>query len=1089
MSIKIFTSQYIQPFITILKVIVFIPYLITLSAQAGTLTTVAGTGTAGYFGDTGLATSAKLQYPMGIAIDGSGNLYVADQSNCRIRKITASTGIITTVAGSATCGYSGDGGSATSAQLNYPKDVDVDNSGNLYIADTFNKRVRKVDTSGNISSIATSSNVDQLEGIAVNSAGTKVYVADTPLNRVREWNGTTWTTIAGDGTAGFSGDGGPATSAKLDHPRGVVVDSSGNVYISDFGNKRIRKVDTSGNINTIAGTGAAGWSGDGFAATSANIDGTRGLFIDSSGNLYLSAYSTNHIRKITPAGIISTLAGNYTAGSGADNGEATTTSIYGPGDVVLDAAGNIYFPENGCCKVRKVAPSFPEIDIKNNSTLTSIPDGSTAATALDTDFGNVNVSSILTKAFTIYNTGSAALTLSGTPIVAISGTHASDFSVTIQPTSPVAATTGTTSFTLQFTPGAAGLRTATVSIANDDSDENPYNFDIQGTGVVVNTAPTVTSSTFTVSSSASVGTTVGTVTATDAESNINTTGGYAITSGNTGSVFAIDNAGQITVAAALTATTYTLGITVTDTGGLTGTGTITVTVSAAYVPPPTTPTTGGTSTPSYSVITQVAGTGTGSISEINVPVTTGQTAKVELTANPAAGSKFIGWSNSFAPECVGTSPTVTVTVNAIKTCIATFEIIKQSGFRSSIMDTGALDFGNIPIAINRSFTISENGNIDLIVSNPTLSGDNATDFKIITPQFPLTIPDGAPAQIITVQCKPSSEGTRTAKLQFTTNDPQNPTVQYALNCNATSLDIGGAISVPTAKYSSLPVVNQAIMFGSAPLGQSLNSSIVISELGNAPLEVTFKDLIGPHRNDFKIISGLPATIADGGAGQNVQVQCTPSDTGVRVAILQLATNDVYQTLAGYTLVCSGESPNAPTYTLTLNTTGNGTINNCGVQCSQIHAANSSLTLQTSPANGWQFHEWTGDCASNGQIEMTHDKTCTATFEQMGSTVVPPTPTQPTDLTVVPGTGTVVAPTQNGIVATIMNNSGQTATNTTILETGSLAGGTLAGMTTNNGLIANVTIASNATVSGGKISGFNNNLGLLQDITLSSFSEI
>lgn len=244
-----------------------------------------------------------------------------------------------------------------------------------------------------------------------------------------------------------------------------------------------------------------------------------------------------------------------------------------------------------------------------------------------------------------------------------------------------------------------------------------------------------------------------------------------------------------------------------------------ITASATTQACSTTTTTSPTSPPSYTVIKKVDGDGVGSISETNIPVTTGQTAKIQLTAIPATGSKFIGWSNSFAPECVGSSPDVTVSVNAIKTCIATFEIIKQSGFRSSIMDTGALDFGNIPIAINRSFTISENGNIDLIISNPTLSGDNASDFKIITPQFPLTIPDGAPAQIITAQCKPSSEGTRTARLQFTTNDPQNPTVQYALNCNATSLDIGGAISVPTAKYSSLPVVNQAIMFGSALIGQ------------------------------------------------------------------------------------------------------------------------------------------------------------------------------------------------------------------------------------------------------------------------------
>lgn len=396
------------------SIFLLFPYL----TYAGTLTTIAGTGTATYSGDLGLATSAALKYPMGIAIDSSGNLYIADKTNCRIRKITASAGtitstsIITTVAGDGTCAFGGDGGAATSAQLSIPFDVAVDSSGNLYIADSGNQRIRKVDTSGNISTIATSADVGVVEGIAVNSTGTKVYVADTQNNRVREWNGTTWTTIAGTGTAGFSGDTGAATSAELNQPRGVVVDSSGNVYISDNGNKRIRKVDTSGNISTFAGNGGAGWNGDGGVATAAKIDGTRGLFIDGSGNLYFAAYNTNQIRKVTPGGIISTLAGNGTAGAGGNNVEATTTSLDGPGGVVLDTAGNIYFPENGCCKVRKVGPSFPEINIKNNSTLTPIPDGSTAATSLDTDFGNENVStSSLTKSFTIYNTGSAALTL------------------------------------------------------------------------------------------------------------------------------------------------------------------------------------------------------------------------------------------------------------------------------------------------------------------------------------------------------------------------------------------------------------------------------------------------------------------------------------------------------------------------------------------------------------------------------------------------------------------------------------------------------------------------------------------------------
>jgi sugar lactone lactonase YvrE len=220
-----------------------------------TITTIAGTGGYGGSGDGGPATSAQLWDPRGVAVDSDGNIYIADPGNYRIRKVDSS-GNITTFAGNGTPGYSGDGESATSAQLNNPNGIAVDSLGNIYIADQYNYRIRKVDSDGKI------------------------------------------TTIAGNGTPGYSGDGGPATSAQLYNPSGVAVDSDGNIYIADNNNYRVRKVDSSGKITTFAGTGTAGYSGDGGPATLAQLNWPYGVAVDSVGNIYIADRSNNRIRKV-----------------------------------------------------------------------------------------------------------------------------------------------------------------------------------------------------------------------------------------------------------------------------------------------------------------------------------------------------------------------------------------------------------------------------------------------------------------------------------------------------------------------------------------------------------------------------------------------------------------------------------------------------------------------------------------------------------------------------------------------------------------------------------------------------------------------
>jgi len=269
-------------------------------STSGTISTIAGTGTPGFSGDGGAATAAQLNFPFGLAIDATGNIYVADMFNNRVRKISTG-GIITTVAGSATSGSGGDGGAATSAQLNQPEGLAVDGSGNLYIADVNNNKIRKVTTGGIIS------------------------------------------TYAGTGIYGSTGDGGPATSATLSSPATVSFDGSGNLYIMD-GNTKVRKVTLGGTISTVAGNGTQGFSGDNGPATSAELQGAFGTLVDASGNLLICDESNQRIRKVTPGGTITTFAGNGGNYIG-NNGPATSAVLTLPDAVYTDHAGNIYFPD------------------------------------------------------------------------------------------------------------------------------------------------------------------------------------------------------------------------------------------------------------------------------------------------------------------------------------------------------------------------------------------------------------------------------------------------------------------------------------------------------------------------------------------------------------------------------------------------------------------------------------------------------------------------------------------------------------------------------------------------------------------------
>ncbi|TMB73578.1 MAG: hypothetical protein E6J52_11405, partial [Chloroflexi bacterium] len=336
-------------------------------SPGGTISTYAGSGSRGFSGDGGPAAAAQLNNPVGMALDPAGNLYIADNANNRIRKVT-SGGTISTYAGSGSFGFSGDGGPATDAQLGVPVGVALDPAGNLYIADHDNGRIRKVTSGGTISTYAgsgsrglsgdggpaTAAQLYSPHGVALDTAG-NLYIADS--NRIRKVTpGGTISTYAGTGTGPFSGDGGPATAAQLSSPAGVALDLTGNLYIADDGNYRIRKVTPGGTISTYAGGGSSNFSGDGGPATAAQLNVPVGVALDPAGNLYIADQGNSRIRKVTPGGTISTYAGTDTPGFSGDGGPATAAQLNVPVGVAVDPAGNLYIADSGSSRIRKVGP-------------------------------------------------------------------------------------------------------------------------------------------------------------------------------------------------------------------------------------------------------------------------------------------------------------------------------------------------------------------------------------------------------------------------------------------------------------------------------------------------------------------------------------------------------------------------------------------------------------------------------------------------------------------------------------------------------------------------------------------------------------
>ncbi|GAB3625896.1 Serine/threonine-protein kinase PknD [Pandoraea terrae] len=989
---------------------------------AGKLSVVAGNGTPGFSGDGAAATSAQLAYPIGVAVDAGGNVYIADFNNSRIRRVDTS-GTITTMAGNGTYGFSGDGGAATSALLAYPTGVAADAAGNVYIADQNNQRIRKVDTSGTITTIAgngtygfsgdggaaTSAQLDSPAGVAADAAG-NVYIADNSNSRIRKVDTSgTITTIAGNGTPSFSGDGGAATSAELSFPFGVAVDAAGNVYIAAFGNQRIRKVDTSGTITTIAGNGTVGFSGDGGAASSAQLTNPTGVAVDAAGNVYVADRDNQRVRKVDTSGTITTIAGNGTLTFGGDGGPATSAQLLSPDGVVVDSAGSVYISDKGNARIRRVDIAGTITTVAGSGVPGFSGDGGLATAAqlnspggisvdpsgnvYDADQSNNRVRRI-TSALTSTTVQSSAnpatigqsVTLlaqikdfgTGTPSGSVQfsdGTTALATSA-VGPCNPALAQTTCASFTT--TGLAAGSHNISALYSGD------LNFEMSGsTPLVVQVVLASQTISFGAAPSVVVGGT-GTLSATATSGlpvSFSTTSSTCSVSGTTVTGLAAgpcavtaNQAGNANYSAAPPATqTITISVatglspsTLTFASQLVGTTSATQTVTltnagTAALSVGTITTTANFTHPSRTCGTTLAAGGTCTVSVAFAPRATGN-----LT-----GTLTVGTNGTVALSGIGIAPSASITP-------ATYAFANQQ-----VGTTSAV----------QSFVYSNTGPVPITVSTVALGGAAPSSYAIASNACTgVTLAVGAACDV-GVTFTPHSAGNLAAKLSVTDTT-------------------GGAAKV-AASLSGVGVAPTASLTGNATFGnQQVGTTSAVQTFkyqntGIAPITVSSVGLSGTTAASYAIATNdCTSTTLAASASCNIGVTFTPSARGNQTATL--AVTDAAGGASTKHLSLSGTGV-APRISLGSQTFNYGTVSTATAATFSLTNSGSAPLVITTLAltTGTQFKVTGGTCAVGANVNNGSSCTVIVTFTPNGTTSF-------TDTLTVAGTGIGIgAPTYTG----------------------------------------------------------------------------
>jgi sugar lactone lactonase YvrE len=816
------------------------------------ITTIVGNGTFGFNGDGAAGTSTELTNPAGLYVDSAtGNVWIADYWSNRVRLYTASTTVVTTVVGS---GAVGDGGPATSASLYYPRNPALDANGNLYLVDAQNDRIREISAADQtISTVvgtgipcaqptlpcgdggpASAAALFQPRTVTIEPSGT-LLVADDGDNRIREVDGSTGiiTTIVGSGklcSGSFSscGDGGPALSASLNDARGAVLDAAGNLYFVDAQDNRVREVDTTGTITTVAGDGPTGdapvgcvaggnLSGDGGPAVNATLDCPLGLDIDSSGNLYVADTDNNVIRKIdtgTPR-IITTIAGTGAAGFSGNGGPATSATLRSPDRVSVNGAGNFFISDSGNNVIRRVDGTSQIITaFAGNGNFAFAGDGGPALLAsFATPVGVVATPQGDMYVGDLYNNRIRKVLL--TPNIALSSTTASFANQPIN-----------ASATLPVTLTNSG--DAPVAISDIAITEGAFS---------LATSPTPCPA---------------------APATLAVGAQCVIAIGFTPTQF-IAYTGTITISD----NAPTAGST--QTVILTGTGAAAVTVA-------------------------LSGSGTGTVASspagISCPTTcTGTFAgnsTVVLTATAGAGSTFAGFSTNCTPASPQTSPpscTLSTATSGV-TVTATFTTAAAG---TILISPTSLTFGSQVVGTTsaaQTLTVSNTGGTTVTFTNIVTTGD----FSGATlAQCPSIAVEGTPCTF-QVSFKPTQAGTRTGTIVFTDNATGSPQT-----VTLTGTGTGGAATVTVAP-GSLTFGSQALSTTSAPL------SVTVTNTGTAAVNFTGFTITGADAGDFSVPlptsgAGCSATgTLAGGASCTINVLFTPQAAGARTATLLIADN-------------------------------------------------------------------------------------------------------------------------------------------------------------------------------------------------------